>query len=332
MQWVETTGKSVEEAKEIALDRLGVSEVDAEIEVLEEPRTGLFGRIRGQARVKARIRPKGPRPKQERRRRGRGSGEGRSGEGGSRSEEGRSGGGRSGRGRDDAKGNGRGSGGNGRTGGKASGGERSGGSDADRPEKKSEKKRSDETRTGTAGGDEGRGSGGSAKAERTKQERPRPKERVTMEEEAQVRTVTGFLTGLVEALGVRATATARVEDGTVHASLEGDDLGILVGPRLATLDAIQEITRNVLQREAGDRDHGKVVLDVAGVRELRRNALVDFVTGIVDRVRDEQVEVALEVMNSVDRKVVHDTVAELDGVESISEGEDPRRRVVIRPA
>ena len=67
MEWVETTGKTVEEAKDAALDQLGVDEQDAEFEVLEEPRAGLFGRTRGEARVRARIRPTQPRPKAERR-------------------------------------------------------------------------------------------------------------------------------------------------------------------------------------------------------------------------------------------------------------------------
>ena len=66
MEWVETTGKTVEEAKEAALDQLGVHEDDAEFEVVEEPRTGLFGRTRGEARVRARVRPTRPRPKTER--------------------------------------------------------------------------------------------------------------------------------------------------------------------------------------------------------------------------------------------------------------------------
>src|SRR5947209_17609196 len=67
MEWVVTNAKSVEEAKEAALDELGVDEVDAEFEVLEEPRQGLFGRQRGEARVRARVRPTSPRPKVERR-------------------------------------------------------------------------------------------------------------------------------------------------------------------------------------------------------------------------------------------------------------------------
>src|SRR5215217_9437594 len=67
MQWVETTGKSIEEAKGRALDQLGVSEEDTEFEILEEPRSGLFGRIKGEARVRARVRPTAVRPKLERR-------------------------------------------------------------------------------------------------------------------------------------------------------------------------------------------------------------------------------------------------------------------------
>src|SRR5437762_11488999 len=67
MEWVETTGKTVEEAKEAALDQLGVHEDDAEFEVIESPRVGLFGRLRGEARVRARVRPTRPRAKAERR-------------------------------------------------------------------------------------------------------------------------------------------------------------------------------------------------------------------------------------------------------------------------
>ena len=71
MEWVETVAKTLAEAREMALDRLGVGEDDAEFEVLEEPKAGLFGRVRGEARVRARVRPTAVRPKQDRRSRGR---------------------------------------------------------------------------------------------------------------------------------------------------------------------------------------------------------------------------------------------------------------------
>src|SRR5271157_2776807 len=69
MGWVETTGKTVEEAKEAGLDQLGVDESDAEFVVVSEPKAGLFGRMRGEARVRARVRPTAPRPKRGRSRR-----------------------------------------------------------------------------------------------------------------------------------------------------------------------------------------------------------------------------------------------------------------------
>ncbi len=71
MEWVSITAKTVEAARDEALDRLGVAADEAEFEIVEEPRPGLFGRVRGQARVRARIRPTPVRPKQERRRKGR---------------------------------------------------------------------------------------------------------------------------------------------------------------------------------------------------------------------------------------------------------------------
>ena len=62
MEWVEASGKSLPEAKETVLDLLGVAEDDAEFVVLSEPKAGLFGRLRGEARVQARVRPVAPPP------------------------------------------------------------------------------------------------------------------------------------------------------------------------------------------------------------------------------------------------------------------------------
>jgi spoIIIJ-associated protein len=71
MEWVETTAETIEAAKNLALDQLGVAEDDAEFEILDEPKQGLFGRTRGEARVRARVRPTTPRAKADRRDNGR---------------------------------------------------------------------------------------------------------------------------------------------------------------------------------------------------------------------------------------------------------------------
>jgi spoIIIJ-associated protein len=67
MEWVETTGRTIDEAKSLAVDQLGVAEDEAEFEILDEPKAGLFGRMRGEARVRGRVRPVQPRQKAERR-------------------------------------------------------------------------------------------------------------------------------------------------------------------------------------------------------------------------------------------------------------------------
>ncbi len=59
MEWVETTGKTIDEATDRALAHLGVHRDDAEVEVIEEPKAGMFGRVKGEARVRARVRPSG---------------------------------------------------------------------------------------------------------------------------------------------------------------------------------------------------------------------------------------------------------------------------------
>jgi spoIIIJ-associated protein len=73
-------------------------------------------------------------------------------------------------------------------------------------------------------------------------------------------------------------------------------------------------------------------VDVGGYRQRRREALAEFASQLAAEVKDAGVERALEPMSPPDRKVVHDTISEIDGVTTGSIGEEPRRRVVIRPA
>lgn len=153
-----------------------------------------------------------------------------------------------------------------------------------------------------------------------------------MDEKEQMQVLEEFLTELATSFGLTATASSTMVDNELTVDLAGDDLGLLVGPRLATLDAVQEIARNTLQRQAGSREYAKVRVDVNGIRSRRSESLTEFVTGAGQQVLDDDVEVVFEVMSSVDRKQVHDVAAGIEGVASSSEGEDPRRRVVLRHA
>lgn len=149
--------------------------------------------------------------------------------------------------------------------------------------------------------------------------------------EAQADRAADFTRSLVEAMGMRGSVTSRVDDGTVLVAVEGEGLGLLVGPRGSTLSAIEELVRAVVQHGLSGRS-ARLRVDVGGYRERRRDALAAFARQVADEVRESQTERSLEPMSPPDRKVVHDTVAELDGVATSSEGEEPRRRVVIRPA
>lgn len=271
MEWVETTGRTVAEALDAALDMLGVHEDEVEFEVLAEPKAGFLGRFGGsEARLRARVKPVSREKPGDRRRRK--QGRKRDGGGGERRGEGR------------------------------------------RP------------RSG------GRGTRPSAdeKVRSNEREQQQMSESASIPVEEQAAAAVEFAAGLVEAFGFRADVTHAIDDDVINVDVAGDDLGLLVGPKGATLQAIEELVRAVVQRESGG--HGaRVYVDVAGYRAKRRVALEGFTRKIVTEVVDSGEEQVLEPMGAADRKVVHDTVNEIDGVETISEGEEPRRYVVIRP-
>lgn len=149
--------------------------------------------------------------------------------------------------------------------------------------------------------------------------------------EAQAERAAGFTKTLVDAMGLSGSVSARVDDDTVLVAVDGEGLGLLVGPRGSTLAAIEELVRAVVQHGLSGRS-ARLRVDVGGYRERRREALAAFARQVAAEVRDTQVERGLEPMSSPDRKVVHDTVADIEGVATSSEGEEPRRRVVISPA
>ena len=323
MEWVQTSGKTVEEAKERALDELGVDDRDAEFEVLEEPRSGLFGLSRGDAKVRARVKPTTPRPKQERGRRRQGGGSG-GGSGG--------GGGRNRGGRGRGGGNGGGSGG---------GGGRPKAEDKPKQEQPSGGSGDNGGGGGGRGGGRNRGNGGGGRdRERAPQQRERSNDRPKKDEgepmseasvKEQAEAAEAFLSGLVEAFGLDGTVTSEEVDDAVEVRIDGEDLGLLIGPKGRTLWALQELTKTVVQRQQGGGLSTRIRVDVAGYRERRKAALERFTQEAASAVLESGQARALEPMGAADRKVVHDTVNDIDGVVTRSEGEDPRRRVVIAP-
>lgn len=150
--------------------------------------------------------------------------------------------------------------------------------------------------------------------------------------EGQADLMTTFLSGLLEAFGTEGEITReQVDEDTIELHVAGDDLGLLIGPKGQTLQAVQELARTYVQRKVSGTHHGRVRIDIGGYRQRRREALERFTRQVAEQVLDGGVQKALEPMNASDRKVVHDTVNTIDGVRTTSEGDEPRRRVVILP-
>jgi len=153
---------------------------------------------------------------------------------------------------------------------------------------------------------------------------------VTVEQQADL--TEEFLTGLLDAFGVTGSLEREtVDEDTIEVQVAGDDLGLLIGPKGQTLLAVQDIARTFVQRKATGLHQGRVRIDVGGYRQRRREALQRFARQVATEVEASGVQKALEPMAAGDRKVVHDEVNLIEGVRTISEGEDPRRRVVIIP-
>jgi spoIIIJ-associated protein len=140
-----------------------------------------------------------------------------------------------------------------------------------------------------------------------------------------------FTDELVRTMGFSASIRTEIDEDDVTVHIEGDGLGALVGPKGVTIQALQEVVRAVTQHHAGGHS-AWIHVDVAGYRERRRQALAEFARQVSAEVRETGEERALEPMGAADRKVVHDVVADIDGVDTTSEGEEPRRRVVVFPA
>jgi spoIIIJ-associated protein len=153
-------------------------------------------------------------------------------------------------------------------------------------------------------------------------------ESLTLEQQGQA--AADFVSGLVREFGLSAeVGYVEIDEETVQIAAAGEDLGLLVGPRGATLSAVQDLTRTFVQRQSENRTD-RILVDVGGYREKRVAALRRFTQGIVAEVKESGDERVLEPMSPADRKVVHDTVNEIEGVETRSEGTEPTRYVVIQ--
>lgn len=151
--------------------------------------------------------------------------------------------------------------------------------------------------------------------------------------EDQADAVADFIEELLTKMDIDAIAEPSEAGGRMYVDIldgDDDDMATLIGKHGQTLDAIQELTRQVVGHRLDQRI--RVLVDVEDYRKRRAATLVEQAQEAAERALESGREQELSPMDALERKIVHDAVAELEGVESTSRGEDPGRYVVILPS
>lgn len=195
--------------------------------------------------------------------------------------------------------------------------------------KNNRNRRQEQSRQGKNGGDrpEKKPASGRTGGKHVRTESKVSDDRPSLSLEEQADATREFLEGLVEAFGLEGTVSARVEEDVIIADVEGDQTEAMVGVRGSVRSAIHELTRTVLQRYS--KETARIRLDIAGYAERRRKALSIYAEQLIEQLSEEGGEIMLEPMSPADRKVIHDAASAHAGVTSYSEGEPPRRYVVL---
>ena len=127
---------------------------------------------------------------------------------------------------------------------------------------------------------------------------------------------------------VEIVSRYNAEEGCLEVDFEGEDMGILIGKRGQTLDSLQYLTSLVVNK--GKTDYIRVKLDTEDYRRRRKDTLENLAKGIAFKVKKTRKPVVLEPMNPYERRIIHSTLQNHRFVETVSEGEEPYRHVVVR--
>lgn len=271
MEWIESTGKTLDEAIKSAQEILGINKKELEYEIIGEAKKGMFGLGTSQARIRARVKPISREKPRENKRRGQ---------------------------KDSSR--------------KTS--KNSAKSSSKSPTKKARSEKKEVKKME------------SVDTEEETQEMQKREYAAPLETQAQ--HAKDFLAGLVKYFDDGCTIESSFEEEIINVSVDGKQVGLLIGSRGSTLFAIEELMRAVVQAKVGGFT-ARMYLDVGGYRAKRKEALADFAVNLANKVKETGRTQVLEPMVAADRKIVHDTIAEIDGVSTTSEGYDPKRRVVV---
>ncbi|HKI67036.1 MAG TPA: R3H domain-containing nucleic acid-binding protein [Solirubrobacterales bacterium] len=148
--------------------------------------------------------------------------------------------------------------------------------------------------------------------------------------EAPAERVRELIEGVLDELDLEGQVEIREDDERIEAEVVGDeDFGLLIGKRGQTIDALQLLCFQAAFR--GLRDRKRVILDAAGYRERRKEVLTARADRAAEQALDRNVSVELDPMSAQERRVVHEHLKERSGIETFSEGDEPRRCVVVAP-
>ena len=127
---------------------------------------------------------------------------------------------------------------------------------------------------------------------------------------------------------VEITSKYNTTDGCLEVDFEGEDMGILIGKRGQTLDSLQYLTSLVVNK--GKANYIRVKLDTEDYRRRRKETLENLARGIAYKVKKTRKPVVLEPMNPYERRIIHSALQGNKYVETVSEGEEPYRHVVVK--
>ena len=141
--------------------------------------------------------------------------------------------------------------------------------------------------------------------------------------------VEAVLDEVADALDLECEIAVAEDDDQITGRIEGEDLGLVIGRRGQTIDALQMLCYRIAFR--GLHERKRVSVDAAGYRERRREVVEGQADRAASRALETGKEIELEPMSATERKLVHDHLKERSGLETFSEGEEPERCVIVAP-
>jgi len=167
------------------------------------------------------------------------------------------------------------------------------------------------------------------KRENQRSNREERKPKIEADPKKQLEVSIKFLEGMLSSFGLKGTVKGSIEEESLIVSISGEQTEALVGEKGNIIRALHELTRTAIQRKTGAGT--RLRLDVAEYAKKRKEALTIYAERLTNQILEDGQEVMLEPMNSVDRKTLHDAVADIEGIKSYSEGREPYRSVVFAP-